>query len=95
MARHQSDNTWPLMALVAAEIAVLLVLVAVSELRASGPTIFEHRWSPVLPRVALVGKSAATYIMDSGRGIGSHPDPPRNTRCQFTSRRRKDDELPR
>lgn len=93
MARHQSTNTGPIMALVAAEIAVLLAFVGVCELRASGPAICEHRWSLVLPSVALVGQSAATYFMDSGRG-GSHPDQPRNTRSQFTPRRREDDELP-
>ena len=94
MARHQSTNTGPIMALVAAEIAVLLAFVGVCELRASGPAICEHRWSLVLPSVALVGQSAATYFMDSGRGGGSPPDPPRNTRGQFTPRRRQDDEPP-
>lgn len=93
MARHQSTNTGPIMALVAAEIAVLLAFVGVCELRASGPAICEHRWSLVLPSVALVGQSAATYFMDSGRGGGS-PEQPRNTRGQFTPRRREDDELP-
>lgn len=94
MARHQSTNTGPIMALVAAEIAVLLAFVGVCELRASGPAICEHRWSLVLPSVALVGQSAATYFMDSGRGGGSPPDPPRNTRGQFPPRRRQDDEIP-
>ncbi|MCP9917865.1 hypothetical protein KBZ12_00010 [Cyanobium sp. Cruz CV13-4-11] len=93
MARHQSNNTGPIMALVAAEIAVLLAFVGVCELRASGPAICEHRWSLVLPSVALVGQSAATYFMDSGRG-GSHPDQPRNTRGQFTPRRRVDEQRP-
>jgi hypothetical protein len=55
------------MALVAAEIAVLLAFVGLCELRASGPAICEHRWSLVLPSVALVGQSAATTFMDSGR----------------------------
>lgn len=93
MARHQSTNTGPIMALVAAEIAVLLAFVGVCELRASGPAICEHRWSLVLPSVALVGQSAATYFMDSGRGGGT-PEQPRNTRGQFTPRRRQDDQLP-
>jgi hypothetical protein len=93
MARHQSTNTGPIMALVAAEIAVLLAFVGVCELRASGPAICEHRWSLVLPSVALVGQSAATYFMDSGRG-GGPPEQPRNIRGQFTPRRRQDDELP-
>mgnify|MGYP001810220287 CR=1 FL=1 len=93
MARHQSTNTGPIMALVAAEIAVLLTFVGVCELRASGPGICEHRWSLVLPSVALVGQSAATYFMDSGRG-GGPPEQPRNTRGQFTPRRRQDDDLP-
>ena len=81
------------MALVAAEIAVLLAFVGVCELRASGPAICEHRWSLVLPSVALVGQSAATYFMDSGRSGGT-PEQPRNTRGQFSPRRRQDDELP-
>ncbi len=55
------------MALVAAEIAVLLAFVGLCELRASGPAICEHRWSLVLPSVALVGQSVATTFMDSGR----------------------------
>ena len=55
------------MALVAAEIAVLLAFVGLCELRTSGPAICEHRWSLVLPSVALVGQSVATTFMDSGR----------------------------
>ncbi|WP_216923285.1 hypothetical protein [Synechococcus sp. CCAP 1479/9] len=91
MAR-QSTNTGPIMALVAAEIAVLLAFVGVCELRASGPAICEHRWSLVLPSVALVGQSAATYFMDSGRhGSQAHASP-RNARGQFLPRRRKEDD---
>ena len=84
------------MALVAAEIAVLLAFVGVCELRASGPAICEHRWSLVLPSVALVGQSAATYFMDSGRGA-SAPNPApaqrRNALGQYT-RRPGDEESP-
>jgi hypothetical protein len=96
MARHQSTNTGPIMALVAAEIAVLLAFVGVCELRASGPAICEHRWSLVLPSVALVGQSAATYFMDSGRGTSapnSAPAPRRNALGQYT-RRPGDEERP-
>ncbi|MDM7954560.1 MAG: hypothetical protein QUV07_15275 [Cyanobium sp. CZS 25K] len=96
MAARNTTNTGPIMALVAAEIAVLLAFVGVCELRASGPAICEHRWSLVLPSVALVGQSAATYFMDSGRGAGApnpSPAPRRNALGQYTRRPGDDESL--
>ncbi|MGB5135748.1 MAG: hypothetical protein WBN89_11300 [Prochlorococcaceae cyanobacterium] len=57
----------------------------------------EHRWSLVLPAVALVGQSAATSFMDSGRGGGrsdASPGQPRNALGQCIRRRPGNDESP-
>ena len=86
-------NRAPIMALVAAEIAVLLTCLGTWLLRESGPVICKYLRSQVLPSVAMAGQSPATCIMDSGRR-GAPPDQPRNTRAQFTPRRCDDDEIP-
>jgi hypothetical protein len=87
---ERTTNTLPILALVAAEIGVLLSFVGACELRARDIELCEHRWSLVLPAVALAGQSAATYFMDSGRGGGSSAVP-RNARGQFMPRRREED----
>jgi hypothetical protein len=97
MTASRSSNTAPILALVAAEVGVLMAFVGICELRAPNLQTCEHRWSLVLPAVALVGQSAATYFMDSGRG-GGRPDQaparPRNALGQYTRRRPGDDETP-
>jgi hypothetical protein len=87
---ERTTNTLPILALVAAEIGVLLSFVGACELRARDIELCEHRWSLVLPAVALAGQSAATYFMDNGRSGGSSAVP-RNARGQFMPRRREDD----
>lgn len=79
----------PILALVAAEIVVLLAYVSICELRARDEARCEHRWSLVLPAVALAGQSAATYFMDNGGS--SSGGQPRNALGQFTHRRRPED----
>jgi hypothetical protein len=88
---ERSTNTLPILALVAAEIGVLLSFVGACELRAREIELCEHRWSLVLPAVALAGQSAATYFMDNGRSGSSSPSAPRNARGQFMPRRRDED----
>ncbi len=75
-----SSNTAPILALVGAEILVLMSFVGVCELRAKDVDLCESRWALVLPAMALAGQSTATYFMDSGRSgsrgpVGPRPDP--------------------
>ena len=95
MTASRSTNTTPILVLVAAEISVLLAFVGICEVRAANLQSCEQRWALVLPSVALVGQSAATYFMDSGRGgSGAEPAPAprRNALGQYTRRRPGDDE---
>jgi hypothetical protein len=97
MTASRSTNTAPILALVAAEIGVLMAFVGVCELRAPDLQTCEHRWSLVLPAVALAGQSAATYFMDSGLGrggTGPAPAQPRNALGRYTRRRSGDNETP-
>jgi hypothetical protein len=64
---HNNSNTAPILALVGAEIAALMLYVGVCEARARDSALCESRWALALPAIALAGQSAATYFMDSGR----------------------------
>lgn len=64
---QMSSNTAPILALVSAEILSLMTFVGVCEIRAKDVILCENRWALALPAIALVGQSAATYFMDSGR----------------------------
>ena len=64
---QMSSNTAPILALVIAEILSLMTFVGVCEIRAKDVILCESRWALALPAIALVGQSAATYFMDSGR----------------------------
>jgi len=93
MMMRSGSNTAPILALVAAEIGVLIGYVGICELRAPNLQACEHRWGLVLPAVALAGQSAATYFMDSGRsGSPGTPPQPRNALGQYARRRPGDDE---
>ena len=72
-----SSNTAPILALVGAEILVLMSFVGVCELRAKDVDLCESRWALVLPAMALAGQSTATYFMDSGRSGSRGPVGPR------------------
>jgi hypothetical protein len=96
MAARKTSNTLPIMCLVGAEIGVLLAFVGLCEVRAPNLQACDHRWALVLPSVALVGQSAATYFMDNGRGTSAPnpaPTPRRNALGQYT-RRPGDEESP-
>jgi hypothetical protein len=92
MAMRSSANTAPILALVAAEIGVLIGFVGVCELRAPTLQACEHRWGLVLPAVALAGQSAATYFMDNGRRGSPAAPQHRNALGQYARRRAGDDE---
>jgi hypothetical protein len=68
----KSNNTWPILTLVGAEILCLMAYVAACELRSKEPALCESRWAMALPAIALAGQSAATYFMDPNR----QPPPP-------------------
>ncbi len=73
---HNNSNTAPILALVGAEIAALMLYVGVCEARAKDSALCESRWALALPAIALAGQSAATYFMDSGRSGGRGPMAP-------------------
>jgi hypothetical protein len=68
----KSNNTWPILTLVGAEILCLMAYVAACEVRSKEPALCESRWAMALPAIALAGQSAATYFMDPNR----QPPPP-------------------
>jgi hypothetical protein len=70
---HNNSNTAPILALVGAEIAALMLYVGVCEARATDSALCESRWALALPAIALAGQSAATYFMDSGRSGAGGP----------------------